>query len=196
MGDEPTGVKTPRAQAQADGARPQQRQLSTSPAEPRSRRESAATTSPHSVRTAPRGNDSHGDSWQEYVNTLLRDVEYREQLDYATWEGRYQVLLAHLAAVHERRPEEDDLTHYGAKYYKFDDVVAKLTDVLAHHERTKPSNVVNIPRCSKDACSGSCLNVSIPLPRGATETYTAREGNIYEWTPVKDELAPAGMSLA
>src|SRR6266481_5683285 len=76
------------------------------------------------------------------------------------------------------------------------DVVAKLTDALARHEQTKPSNAVNTPRHSEDARSGSRPNVSIPLPRGATETYTAREGNVYERTPVKDEPAPAGMSPA
>ena len=54
------------------------------------------------MRTAPRGNDSHEELWQEYIHTLLRNIDYRERMDYTTWEGRYQVLLAHLETIHQR----------------------------------------------------------------------------------------------
>ena len=131
---------------------------------------------------------------QEYVHTLLCDVDFRERMDYAAWEGRYQVLLTHLETIHQRWPKEDDLAHYEAKYYKFDDIVAKLTDALARHEQTRLGSVVETPCRSKEARSGIHPNVSIPSQKGATETYAACKGNVYDWTPVKGEPVPADMS--
>ena len=81
------------------------------------------------------------------------------------------------------------MAQYEAKYYTFDDVVAKLEDALARHEQARPGSVAEMPHCSEEARSDSRLNVSTPPRRGAVNTYATREGNIYNRMPSKGEPA-------
>src|SRR6266481_3950191 len=110
-------------------------------------------------------------------------------MDYTAWEGRYQVLLAHLETVHQQWPKEGDLAQYEAKYYTFDNVVAKLEDMLACHEQARPGSMAEMPCHSEEAHLDSHLNVSTPPWRGATNTYATHKGNVYNRMPSKGKLA-------
>ena len=71
----------------------------------------------------------------------------------------------------------------------FDDIVAKLKDVLACHEQARPGSMAEMPCHSEEAHLDSHLNVSTPPWRGATNTYAMCEGNVYNQMPSKGKLA-------